>query len=988
MKIKIISKKVLALMAIIGLVFQFSLFSPVLAAEDQTITPQLAVEQNSLPEDIWTTEDHIATTNDPVQLNQIYVAPQNSGVKIKFTKLPADPGKLSIQEITLNSDQVDALGATSNKAYDITSDMADGTFTYNLTLPHPAGASLGYIEKTVSEFEQNAIKSDIHPVSGKGINHFTIFIATYAADFTTSQTTYQQADTVHTLATGLVSSNYYRLAINPPGTSNSIFTTSSCDTGITFFAGDYALASDAAVSAAWAAAIHGFTSLANCNNGNANTHVASASATFSVTVLPVDTTAPTISGVIDGQMTMDDVTPTITDPDDSFTATLNGNPFTSGTTITDSGVYSLDAVDTHGNAAATVHFTIDKEGPTINFVSSSPDAMGELTTITADVTDNVAVADVEININDTGTVPMTSQGGSTYAYDYLVPDLLAPISVVVTAFDSTGNGAVQNYELDPLDLTAPVVTLLGEAEVTVEQNSVYTDAGATATDNLDGEITSLMFIVNPVDTSILGDYTVQYLVTDTAGNDAAPVDRIVHVVDITAPIITIDPYNTDPTNQDIIVTASTNEGTLNTTSYEFSENGSFDFVATDASGNTSVETVTITNVDKTAPQISPISDTVATTAIDVVADVTDTDSPSLNYIWAKVSGPGTVTFSPTQDNPAASRISADVNGSYVLSISATDLAGNQTIQDFNFTWNATNDIDAAHSTLVLPADASGTAIIVISSNFSGGQLDLNQVMVGDKLKADLNLEIQANIGGIPMTVMIAGGTIITGPVGWDGVVNLPQLALLGNIDLPTDTNMAIDQVLTFEIGLVSGGLSFDGPVSVTLAGVAGQKIGFTSGGVFYEITAACQTEGNVLPAGANECKKDSGQNLIIWTNHFTKFSAFSQKKSASHGGITGTLGTDLIAVSQIAVGQLTGLGQPLVGQAATQVDAANNNNNNNNNNNPANQSLNNNPAPEKGVLGASNSPVKNFFQKYLVWLILGGLIVLLLCWFWWSRRRE
>lgn len=88
------------------------------------------------------------------------------------------------------------------------------------------------------------------------------------------------------------------------------------------------------------------------------------------------------------------------------------------------------------------------------------------------------------------------------------------------------------------------------------------------------------------------------------GNDARTYS--VNVVrqlptDTTLPIITVAPYLTTPTNQDVTVTATTNEGTLNATTYTFTENGSFTFIATDASGNVAQQVVTITNIDKTAP---------------------------------------------------------------------------------------------------------------------------------------------------------------------------------------------------------------------------------------------------------------------------------------------------------------------------------------------------------------------------------------------------
>lgn len=78
---------------------------------------------------------------------------------------------------------------------------------------------------------------------------------------------------------------------------------------------------------------------------------------------------------------------------------------------------------------------------------------------------------------------------------------------------------------------------------------------------------------------------------------------IVSVPDTTPPIITINSYNTNLTNQNITISASTNEGTLNFTSHTFESNSSFTFIATDGVGNTATETVTINNIDKTPPTL-------------------------------------------------------------------------------------------------------------------------------------------------------------------------------------------------------------------------------------------------------------------------------------------------------------------------------------------------------------------------------------------------
>ena len=94
------------------------------------------------------------------------------------------------------------------------------------------------------------------------------------------------------------------------------------------------------------------------------------------------------------------------------------------------------------------------------------------------------------------------------------------------------------------DTTAPVITLLGNASVSIEEGTTYNDAGATASDDVDGDITSDIVTTDPVDTSTPGTYTVRYNVQDAAGNDAVEVTRTVTVTaavlpDTTAPVITL-----------------------------------------------------------------------------------------------------------------------------------------------------------------------------------------------------------------------------------------------------------------------------------------------------------------------------------------------------------------------------------------------------------------------------------------------------------------
>jgi len=72
-----------------------------------------------------------------------------------------------------------------------------------------------------------------------------------------------------------------------------------------------------------------------------------------------------------------------------------------------------------------------------------------------------------------------------------------------------------------VDQTAPVIALVGSSSVSITRGTEYSDAGAVAYDNIDGNVTHLITVENPVDTSVAGTYYVVYRVSDLAGNNAS-----------------------------------------------------------------------------------------------------------------------------------------------------------------------------------------------------------------------------------------------------------------------------------------------------------------------------------------------------------------------------------------------------------------------------------------------------------------------------------
>ena len=94
--------------------------------------------------------------------------------------------------------------------------------------------------------------------------------------------------------------------------------------------------------------------------------------------------------------------------------------------------------------------------------------------------------------------------------------------------------------------TAPTITLNGSATVTHELGDIYTDAGATATDDYDPNVTVVVsgetFLDQGggspyVDSAVTGTYTITYTATDSEDNTSTAT-RTVNVVDTTAPVFT------------------------------------------------------------------------------------------------------------------------------------------------------------------------------------------------------------------------------------------------------------------------------------------------------------------------------------------------------------------------------------------------------------------------------------------------------------------
>ena len=309
------------------------------------------------------------------------------------------------------------------------------------------------------------------------------------------------------------------------------------------------------------------------------------------------------------------------------------------------------------------------------------------------VTENVAAGAVigdfnatDADANATHAFTLVDGNGSTHNSLFSINNRTLTLNVVpdyetnatlhlrVRVTDNHGATYEEAFSIavQDLDDQAPVITLGGDANVTHEAASTYSDAGATWTDNVDG--TGSLTASGTVNANVSGAYLLTYAKTDAAGNVAATLTRNVVVKDTTAPVIALNgdanvTHEAGPAYTDANATwtdALDGNGTVVATGeVNATKPGTYllSFNKTDAAGNVAVTvTRTVKVVDTTAPIITLNGD----------ANVTH-EAPAAyvepNATWTDaVDGNGSLA-------PLGS-VNVKAPGTYVLSFSKTDAAGN------------------------------------------------------------------------------------------------------------------------------------------------------------------------------------------------------------------------------------------------------------------------------------------------------------------------
>lgn len=110
--------------------------------------------------------------------------------------------------------------------------------------------------------------------------------------------------------------------------------------------------------------------------------------------------------------------------------------------------------------------------------------------------------------------------------------------VIYTVTDSSGNTATKERKIIYKDVIPPTITLTGGETYHFNAGKTFTDPGFSATDEVDGDITSKVTVEGSVDGMTYGTYTLNYHVEDSSGN-VCDVVRTVKVGDFVAPTISL-----------------------------------------------------------------------------------------------------------------------------------------------------------------------------------------------------------------------------------------------------------------------------------------------------------------------------------------------------------------------------------------------------------------------------------------------------------------
>ncbi len=332
-------------------------------------------------------------------------------------------------------------------------------------------------------------------------------------------------------------------------------------------------------------------------------------------------------------------------------ATLTINPVS----LADDADYSVVVANRYGStSSAPATLAIVDAPPAITLKGASELTIECHTAFNDEGVTTSDACSANVTVVVTGSVNPNATGNYTLTY---------------TATDSAGQSTSVTRTVNVVDTTVPVITLTGDAVITVQCHTPYTDQGAVANDSCAGPLTATT--TGTVNVTTPGTYIITYTAADPSGNTASA-SRTVQVVDTFAPAMTLngaaemtlechstfeDPGAAalDDCAGTLTVAASGNLDVNTPGNYTVS------YTAVDPSGNRATLTRIVHIVDTVAPVIT--LNGASTIALECHSTYNELGASALDAC----SGVVDVTITGTVDPNKV--------GSYILTYQATDTTG-------------------------------------------------------------------------------------------------------------------------------------------------------------------------------------------------------------------------------------------------------------------------------------------------------------------------
>lgn len=418
-----------------------------------------------------------------------------------------------------------------------------------------------------------------------------------------------------------------------------------------------------------------------------------ASVQLTRTVVVQDTKQPTITLLGQASMTIQCGTPYVDPGATAFDACKGVIPVevdTSSLNTNNPGVQKVryrarDGVTNTKVVERTIN-VVDFEAPTLTLVGNSTveldcgtpyQELGATASDTCDKNLSVVVGGDTVNTSEPGSYRVT-----------------------YTVQDASRNKKEASRLVVVRDKSAPVVTLLGDAEMIIECSEPYNEPGATVLDACEGDLSAAVIVGGDrVNISQPGVYRVTYKATDTVGNTSEELVRTVRVVDSKKPsLFVLEGSDTIACGGDYVDAGAiardncggdiTSAIAVSGTDFDATVPGSYTitYSVSDASGNNNTATRTVTVLDLGCAEEGELEGGVEGEGEGAELPVCEPESiriiePAANAIvpvgttTTNVTLKSTVAFSadPPCDVPASTTVLYSIDG--VLVGSSTDRSG-------------------------------------------------------------------------------------------------------------------------------------------------------------------------------------------------------------------------------------------------------------------------------------------------------------------------